>query len=286
MLRRGNRVGRYLIEGLLGQGGMGQVHVALDEQLRRRVALKTVQRVGELAPDAATYQRLIREARAAAVLNHPNAIAVYDIGEQDDVTYIAMELVRGRTLKAYLPAPRVTIPTKIRWILDVARVLADAHRLNLIHRDVKPSNVMIRDDGIVKVLDFGVVKRLKKSDEPSADRSHDLTADGVILGTPRYMAPEAFEGIVGPATDQFAWGLVSYELLTGVHPFVAPPDVPQYEWLLQCTPLALQERVQGIPEPVVATVMRAISKDPAARFRSMARIADVLDDFDGPVATS
>jgi eukaryotic-like serine/threonine-protein kinase len=283
MLRRGNRVGRYQIEGLLGQGGMGQVHVALDEQLRRRVALKTVQRSGDLAPDAETHSRLLREARAAAILNHPNAVAVFDIGQQDDLTYIAMELVRGRTIKAYLPADRVSVPTKVRWLLDVARVLSEAHRLNLVHRDVKPSNVMVRDDGTIKVLDFGVVKRLRKADEPSAERSHDLTAEGVILGTPRYMAPEAFEGVVGPRTDQFAWGILGYELLTGVHPFIAPVDVPQYEWLLRSNPVPIPQRVTGLPDALVSAVMRALAKEPEARFRSMARIVDTLDPLSGPL---
>jgi len=138
VLRRGALVGKYRVERLLGQGGMGQVHVAPDEQLRRKGALKTVSRVSELAPDAITHQRLVREARAAAFLNHPNAVSVYDIGEHQDVTYIAMELVEGWTLRTYVSDLGIPSPTKLAWMLDVARVLAHAHQLGLVHRDVKP----------------------------------------------------------------------------------------------------------------------------------------------------
>jgi serine/threonine-protein kinase len=258
---------------------MGQVHVALDEQLRRRVALKTVARVGELAPDAVTLHRLQREARAAAFLNHPNAVSVYDIGEHGDITYIAMELVEGWTLRTYTNQDsNVPAPTKLAWMLDVARVLAEAHRLGLVHRDVKPENIMIRKDGIVKVLDFGIVKRIKRIAElpTTGDKTHELTAEGKVLGTPAYMSPETFEGVVGPHTDQFAWGVVTYELLAGKHPFDAPRGVSQYEWLLRSQAKHIGDVVQDMPRIAADTVMRAMDKRVEARFADMKVVVDTL----------
>lgn len=277
LVRRGARIGRYQIEALLGQGGMGQVHVALDEQTGTRVALKTVQRRGELAPDPTTHLRLLREARAAAVLAHPNAVAVLDIGEQPDVTFVAMELVRGRPLRAFIGDLDVPIASKTRWLHDIASVLAEAHRLGLVHRDVKPDNVVVREDGVAKMLDFGIVKRIAVPGAEARERTHDLTAEGMILGTPRYMPPEAFEGFIGPASDQFAWGVMGYELLTGTHPFIAPPNVPQYEWLLRTLPKPIASFAPGLPPAVAAAITRAIAKSPDRRHASMLDVVHALE---------
>ncbi|MBS2019297.1 MAG: serine/threonine protein kinase [Deltaproteobacteria bacterium] len=277
LVRRGARIGRYQIEGLLGQGGMGQVHVALDTSTGQRVALKTVQRRGELAPDATTHLRLLREARAAAVLAHPNAVAVVDIGEHADVTFVAMELVQGRPLRAFVGDAGVPLASKVRWLHDIASVLAEAHRLGLVHRDVKPDNVVVRDDGVAKMLDFGIVKRVAVPGGEARERTHDLTAEGMILGTPRYMPPEAFEGFIGPASDQFAWGAMAYELLSGTHPFLAPPNVPQYEWLLRTVPKPLAALAPETPAHVAATITRALAKSRDRRHASMLDIVRALE---------
>ena len=255
---------------------MGQVHVALDHDTGARVALKTVQRRGELAPDPSTHLRLLREARAAAVLSHPNAVRVLDIGELSDVTFVAMELVIGRPLRTFVGDASVPVAHKARWLHDVASVLAEAHRLGLVHRDVKPDNVVVREDGVAKMLDFGIVKRIAVAGAEARERTHDLTAEGMILGTPRYMPPEAFEGFIGPASDQFAWGTMAYELLTGTHPFASPANVPHYEWLLRTMPKPLLELEPGLPAPIASVVMRAIVKSPDRRHPTMSDIVHAL----------
>lgn len=290
LLRRGARLGRYKIERLLAQGAMGQIHVAMDDMLRRKVAIKTMFSEGEVAVPLLLRERFIREARAAAALTHPNAVHVYEVGEHEGMPFIAMELIEGVNLRTYAGSHSLDVLTKTKWMRDVADVLADAHRLGLVHRDVKPENMMVRNDGMIKVLDFGVVKRVASpsastsSSAPGSNRLHntierslELTAEGVVLGTPRYMAPEAFEGIVSPAGDQFAWGLTTYELLTGAHPYAPPANVPHYEWLMQTEPPDLETRTIGIPSGIARAVMRAMSKRVDRRFPSMDTVVQALD---------
>src|SRR5688572_8614519 len=150
MLEAGSTFGRYRIERELGAGGMGHVYEAQDTLLRRRVALKVVKARDDMREASA---RLLREARAAAALRHPNAVAVFDVGEADGVAFIAMELVAGRTLARYMRDAAVTQPQKLAWLLGTARALAAAHRESIVHRDVKPENVMVTEDGSIKVLD-------------------------------------------------------------------------------------------------------------------------------------
>ncbi len=277
-MRRGDRVGRYKIEGLLGQGAMGKVHVATDEHLRRRVALKTLHDTGDLAATATLRLRFLREARAAAALQHPNAVTVYEVGEHEGMPFIAMELVRGSTFAA-LATAKIDLESKLRWLRDTADVLAAAHRVGLVHRDIKPENLMVSEDGVVKVLDFGVVKRIRRpAGERTMDRSFDLTAQDSVIGTPRYMAPEAFDGVVGPGTDQFAWGLVAYELITGRRAFPAnPPSVPYYDWLLSVEPTPITDIVADLPEPFARVIMRAMSKSARNRFPSMDIVVQRLE---------
>jgi len=208
LLKLGQTFSRYIIEASIGQGGMGEVYRAFDEKLRRKVALKVIH--PDLAvPDAAA--RLVREARVAAGLAHPNIVAIFDLGEIDDTVFLVMELVSGAPLRAYIGDQTVPIARKIRWLADIARGLAAAHKAGLVHRDVKPANVMVSDDDVVKVLDFGLAKPL----EAASFRS-DV---GMVVGTPGYLAPELFTGATADArSDQFAFGVTAYELLGGVHP--------------------------------------------------------------------
>jgi eukaryotic-like serine/threonine-protein kinase len=285
LLRRGARLGRYKIERLLAQGAMGQIHVASDEMLRRKVAIKTMFSEGEVAVPLNLRERFIREARAAAALTHANAVHVYEVGEHEGMPFIAMELIEGVNLRTYSGSHSLDVPTKMKWMRDVADVLAVAHRLGLVHRDVKPENMMVRNDGVIKVLDFGVVKRVANpSAMPGSNRLHstiertlELTAEGVVLGTPRYMSPEAFEGVVSPAGDQFSWGLTTYELLTGAHPYAPPANVPHYEWLMQTEPPDLETRATQIPAGIARAVMRAMSKRVDRRFPSMDTLVQALD---------
>src|SRR5262249_4765323 len=147
---------RYTVEALIGEGGMGHVYRARDTRLERRVALKVI---NDRASSRDAAARLVREARAAAALDHPNAVAIFDVGELDGPPYIVMELVEGRTLRGLIGDSGTRMSARIAHLADVGRALAAAHRRGLVHRDIKPENVMIRDDGMVKVLDFGIARR-------------------------------------------------------------------------------------------------------------------------------
>jgi len=252
---------RYAVESLIGRGGMGEVYRAVDTRLRRKVALKVLRPGRDGDPDAVA--RLFREARAAAGLTHPNTVAIHDIGEANGTFYIVMELVTGTPLLAYVGDERTPLPRKVRWLVDIARALAAAHRAGVIHRDVKPSNVMISDEGAVKVLDFGLAKPL----DPVSFR----TMQGRVVGTPRYMAPEQVTGgDVDARTDQYAFGLVAYELLAGRHPGGVLGTT--------LTPQALDAVAPGVPRAVAEVVRRTLAGDPERRYASMEDVAVALED--------
>ncbi len=282
MLRPGDEFDRYVVEAPLGQGGMGAVYRALDTRLNRRVALKIVL-LGEGA-DAESKARLLREARAAAALNHPNAVAVYDVGEHDGIPFIAMELVPGRTLRQYVGDATVPVETRLRWLLEVARALDAAHRAGLVHRDVKPDNVMIgNDDAIVKVLDFGIARSIRGAvdvhAETSAGALETITAQGVAIGTPLYMPPEQLRGReVDARADQFAWGVMAYELLSGVTPWSNARDALALTAAIVGEPAPPLRSRTGVVAPAVETiVMRALEKSPEARWPSMRAILEQLE---------
>ena len=236
---------------------MGEVYRAHDENLRRKVALKVLH--PDLAvPDAAA--RMVREARAAAALTHPNTIAIHDLGEIDGTVFIVMELVSGAPLRAYVGDDTVPVTQKLRWLVDVARGLGAAHKAGLVHRDVKPTNVMVSDEGVVKVLDFGLAKPLEAA-------SFD-TDVGLVVGTPRYMAPELFMGMTADArSDQYAFGVTAYELISGVHPGNPMGTVPA----------ALDSLVAEVRPAVARIVARTLSRAPGDRFATMNEVASALE---------
>ena len=221
MLRPGDAFERYTIEALIGQGGMGCVYRAYDPRLGRRVALKVI---SEGSAPAAANARLVREARAAAAFDHPNAVAIFDVGELDGAPYIVMELVEGRTLRRAAGRRGAAGPDPHRAARRASRApWRPRTKRGLVHRDIKPENVMVRDDGMVKVLDFGIARRTGGSVDPRSATQPalpTLTVEGVKLGTPVYMAPEQIRGdeLDGRA-DQFAWGVLAYELLAGKLPW-------------------------------------------------------------------
>ena len=208
MLTSGDHLGPYRIDALVGQGGMGQVYRAFDERLERTVALKVLTSHHE---DSTSRARHLREARAAASPSHPNVVGVFDVGEADGRLYLAMEFVEGATLRAFVGQTALPWPKKVRWLLDVARALAAAHDKGIVHRDVKPENVIVRDDGLVKVLDFGIARRAAggPNDATSRNERHEtVTQTGSIAGPPPYMAPEQLRGQPADArSDQFAWAV-------------------------------------------------------------------------------
>ena len=215
----GTRLGTYEVLGLLGAGGMGEVYRARDVRLGRTVALKVV--VSSKSDDPASLKRHEEEARSASVLNHPNIVTIYGVGEEGPVTFIAMELVLGRTLREILASDVLTVPVALGLAVQLADALAAAHAAGIVHRDLKPENVMVTAEGTLKVLDFGLARRqrglnaaLVGGDEMATQAA--LTMAGAILGTVGYMSPEQAAGrVAGPASDQFSFGLIVYEMLAG-----------------------------------------------------------------------
>ncbi len=289
MLRPGDAIDRYEIVRLIGSGGMGQVYEARDPRLHRGIALK-VMHVGKDDGEKSNA-RLLREARLAAALQHPNVVVIHDVGEirQPEAlagtTFVAMELIEGRSLREYVGDPAVPIKERLRILRYVASALGAAHARGMVHRDVKPENVMIRDDGVVKVLDFGIAKRaIAQGDEaPHSAPVVPTTAEGMTVGTPLYMAPEQMRGeeLDGRA-DQFSWGVLAYELLTGELPWTTTGDSLQLvAQVLSRDPALLSTRNPEVPTAVEAAVMRSLAKSRDVRFASM---ADLLQAIGGEEA--
>lgn len=291
MRSAGETVARYTIVSLLGRGGMGEVYEAEDTVLKRRVALKLLPAGG----DEEARQRMLREARTAARFDHPNAVTIFDAGISDDgaTAYIAMELVRGSSLRAHVGDSTISREKKLRWIVDCARGLAAAHRAGLVHRDVKPDNLMVRADGRLKILDFGVAKQAgmaavdASAPTEAPTSSAPLTQDGVFVGTPRYAAPEQLRGeAVDGRSDQYAWATTAFELLTGSPPFEAESGVTLLSKILASPPPRLREKDPTFPADVDDTLARALSKGSAERFPSMDDAADRIEPFaDRPIST-
>jgi serine/threonine protein kinase len=261
---------------------MGDIFRAYDPVLRRRVALKVLRRE-VVTGDADSFRRarahLLREARAAAVLSHPNAVAIFDVGEVGDTPFLAMELLEGKSLREYIGDSRIDLPTKLSWLADIARALGAAHERGLVHRDVKPENVMVCDDGTIKVLDFGIAKLTRPVPQVQGEVGPPsiVTMVGNQLGTPRYMAPEVILGQeVDGRADQFAWGIVAYELLAGKHAWAAQEAPTQYGILNEVAPLPPLETA-GLPPDVAAIVMRSLEKRSPDRYASMQEVVVAVE---------
>ncbi|MFO0587972.1 MAG: protein kinase [Polyangiaceae bacterium] len=315
----GQRIDRFIIERLLGRGGMAEVYLARDTQLARRVALKRLR--GE-RDDATSTVRFLREARFASAFHHPCAVTVYDIFEHENQPYIAMEYVEGKTLRALVGDATVPADRRIRWLVDAARALGAAHRAGLVHRDVKPHNIMVTEDGRVKVLDFGIARIDRASGvELGGDADDDslpgITQTGAIVGTPLYSSPEQLSGqAVDSRSDQFSWALTAYELLCGYLPWrrrdamtvlaqLVADDVPSMGERLkeileesrdtarlsepgarfsdtgQSAPPPPPDPAlfEGVPLGVEPVLACALSRDPDKRFPTIDDAADALEEY-------
>ena len=262
-------LGRYRPTKVLGRGSMGVVYEGVDTRLDRTVAIKTVLR-SFLADDATSADyaaRFEREARAAARLNHPHIVTVFDFGEQDDMSYIVMELIRGRDLgQAFHDGERFTLDTSVRIIGELLDALAAAHAQGVVHRDVKPANVMLDEAGHVKLADFGVARL--------ASGNQDRTVPGTQVGTPNYMAPEQVLGLpVGSRADIFATGVILYQLLTGRRPFAGSGAYGVQRAIVHDEPVPPSQLDAALPAGLDAVVARALAKQPEQRYETAADFA-------------
>ena len=265
----GRRLGdRYRIESLVASGGMAAVWRATDEILGRRVAVKVLH--DRLGRDRDVVTRFRREAVAAARLSHPAVVRVFDTGEEEGLNYIVMELCEGRTLQDILERDAPLPPTEaVAIVRAVLQGLAHAHRGGVVHRDVKPSNILLDGSGLVKVTDFGIAK---------AGFAEDLTTTGNLMGTARYLAPEQVEGgVVDARADLYASGIVLYELLTGRPPFRAETNLAAATMRLTTEPPPPGALRSGIPRALDAAVMRSLARDPDGRYQSAEEMSEALE---------
>ena len=278
--RAGQMVGHYQIERRLGAGGMGVVYLARDTQLRRPVALKLLQT--DLTQDPARVRRFRQEARAASALNHPNIITIYKVGQaaltDTDTHYIATEFVDGRTLRERLRAGGMVLGEALDRLIQVAGALTAAHKAGIVHRDIKPENIMLRRDGLVKVLDFGLAKLTEQATRPPGITLASMTTQpGVVMGTVRYMSPEQARGLkVDCRSDLFSLGVVMYELLTGRAPFAAETTGDTLVALLSDEPRPLARYVAELPAALQGIVTRALAKPVEERYQTARELCDDL----------
>jgi serine/threonine-protein kinase len=294
-LNRGDKLAHYTIESMLGSGGMGAVYLAVDSRLHRRVALKVILDSDKPEEVKESAARLLREARAAASLTHPNIVGVFDVGEIDGRVYLAMEYVVGKTMRDLMRDETIEWQRRLRWLVEVARALGAAHREGLVHRDIKPENVMVRDDGLVKVLDFGIARRtaagvVDPTGKTEQAHVHTLTGKGLVVGTPMYMAPEQLKGGEPDVrTDQFSWGVMSYEVLSGERPWPEKSDLlAAVATILTEEPTSIRKHAPELPPAIEAAVARTLARNPDDRFESMDEIAEMLEPLavrSGPAAS-
>jgi TolB-like protein len=275
--REGTRLGRYVLGPLIGEGGMGQVYRARDARLDREVAIKLLP--ADLARDPDRLQRLEREARVLASLNHPNIGAIFGLEEGDGLTGLVLELVPGLTLQEHLAARgRLPLAEAVAIARQIAAALEAAHRQGIVHRDLKAANIKITPDGLVKVLDFGLARI-----EATSEMAATVTGTGMILGTPAYMSPEQARGqATDRRTDVWAFGVVLFEMLTGQRAFQGDSAADALAAVIRGDP-GLDRLPSSTPSHVRATIDRCLQKDASERARDMADVRMALDGaFGGP----
>ena len=278
----GTLLGTYEITGLLGAGGMGEVYRGRDTRLDRPVALKVLP--AALAADPRFRQRFDREARVISRLNHPQICTVYDIGDAQGVSFLVMELVEGETLRAWADRHRTrTIADIVAIILQIARALAAAHTAGIVHRDIKPDNVIVRADGTIKVLDFGVAKLAPEANAAEATTTFVDTQLGALIGTTRYMSPEQARGVdVDGRSDIFSLGVVLYELLTGRVPFDGVTATDTLIAIMQHDPTPITQLRPDTSSSLARVVAMCLEKERTHRYGSASALAADLDAFTRP----
>jgi Tol biopolymer transport system component/predicted Ser/Thr protein kinase len=270
----GTRLGPYEILAAIGAGGMGEVYRARDTRLGREVALKVLPT--DQAGDEERRARLVKEARAASALNHPNIVTIHEIDRENEVDFIVMEYVQGRTLDALIPRQGLRVGEALRIAIPLADALSAAHGAGIVHRDLKPANVMVTPDGLVKVLDFGLAKLTQAglpfsgAGEGTTIEARAVTQPGTVAGTLGYMAPEqASGGTVDARSDIFSFGTLLYEMVTGRHAFGGASGVERLAAVLRDTPKPPSELAADIPKELERIILRCLRKEAERRFQSM-----------------
>ena len=278
-MKPGSRLGTYQIAAPLGAGGMGEVWRARDVKLDRDVALKVLP--AELSENRERVRRFEHEARAASALTHPNIVTVYEIGSSDSVSFIAMELVRGKTLRELCGPGSLTMRKLLDYGTQMAQGLACAHAAGIVHRDLKPENVMVNEDGVVKILDFGLAKLVRSPVEAAPGQSATAsigTEPGVLLGTYGYMSPEQASGKTADfRSDQFSFGSILYEMATGQRAFRRDSAIDTLSALIHEEPQAISGLNPKVPAPLRWIIERCHAKDPKDRYASTEDLARELD---------
>jgi eukaryotic-like serine/threonine-protein kinase len=266
------KIGRYEITGELGKGAMGQVYKAVDPNIGREVALKTMRMDVHGMENEEMLKRFKNEARAAGVLNHPNIVTIYDAGDVDGLFYIAMEFVDGEMLHSQmaeqrqLPADRV-----VQISRDICAGLDYAHSKGVIHRDVKPANMMITQTGVTKIMDFGIAKA-----------GGGMTSTGQVLGTPNYMSPEQVKGKeLDGRSDLFSFGVMLYEMVTGEKPFAGQNVTTIIYKVVNENPVPPRELDVTIHPGLSAVIEKSLQKDPAMRYQTGAELVRDLESYRG-----
>jgi Tol biopolymer transport system component len=275
-LKAGTKLGPYEIVAPLGAGGMGEVYRARDARLDRSVAIKILP--SSVANDPERLRRFEQEARATGALNHPNILAIYDIGTHDSAPYIVSELLEGQTLRDRLNDSALPVRKAIEYGVQIARGLAGAHEKGIVHRDLKPENLFITNAGQIKILDFGLAKLIEPAGSASDIQTAGGTDPGIVLGTVGYMSPEQVRGkLVDQRSDIFNFGAILYEMISGVRAFHADSGVEILNAILKEDPPDLAGRAAHVSPALSRLIRRCLEKNPDERFRSAHDIAFALD---------
>ena len=269
---QGTRLGHYEVRSLLGAGGMGEVYLADDLTLHRKVAVKLLG--ADLISNEDRLQRFEREAYAASSLNHPNILTIYEIGTENEFHFIITEFIEGESLSQRLKREPIELLEGLEVGIQIASALSAAHEAGIIHRDIKPDNIMLRHDHVVKVLDFGLAKLSEQAsaalDPELRTRVLQATAPGIVMGTSRYMSPEQARGeAVDARTDIWSLGVVIYQMATGRLPFSGKTNSDVLAAVIQTDPPALTTYAPDVPEDLDRIVTRTLRKDPEQRYQSV-----------------
>lgn len=269
-----NKLGRYVLESILGQGAMGVVYKALDPEIGRRVAIKTIRL--DLADtsfeEKELRERFFNEARSAGTMSHPNIVTVYDVGYESHIAFIAMEYIEGNDLKEYMTIKK-DIPFKemFRVVYSVAKGLDYSSSKGIIHRDIKPANILLTDDGNVKISDFGIAKL------PTST----VTQSGMLMGTPAYVSPEQVMGTsLDVRSDLYSLGVIFYELVTGKRPFVGDPTTVIFQ-VVQSPPPEPKFKLEGVPRDLKSVILKILAKKPEERYQSGEEFIEAIKSLKG-----